>query len=62
MHYALLICCDQSAAVSDEERSRREAQFIAIRDRTRAACWRAAVGCNRPRLRGPCGAGTGVMW
>jgi hypothetical protein len=32
MRYALLICCDQSAAVSDEEKTRREARLIAIRD------------------------------
>ena len=36
MRYALLICCDESAAVSDEEKSHREAQFIAIRDRMQA--------------------------
>jgi hypothetical protein len=36
MRYALLICFDQSAAVSDEEGSRRHAQFIAIRDRMQA--------------------------
>ena len=36
MRYALLICFDEYAAVSDEEKSRREAQFIAIRDRLQA--------------------------
>ena len=36
MRYALLICCDQSAAVGDGERSRREAHLIAIRDRMQA--------------------------
>jgi hypothetical protein len=36
MRYALLICYDESAPVSGEEKSRREAQFIAIRDRMHA--------------------------
>ena len=36
MRYALLICYDESAAVSGEEKSRREAQLIAIQDRMQA--------------------------
>jgi hypothetical protein len=36
MRYALLVCADESAAVSDEERARREAAFNGFRDQMRA--------------------------
>jgi hypothetical protein len=36
MRYALLIYCDEDAAVSDGERQRREEQFTAILDGLRA--------------------------
>ena len=36
MRYALLICHDESAAISEEERSRRDAAFIAFQDQMRA--------------------------
>jgi len=35
MRYALLVCADESAAVGDEERARREAAFTRFRDRMR---------------------------
>jgi hypothetical protein len=35
MRYALLVCADESAAVSDEERARREAAFTRFRDEMR---------------------------
>ena len=35
MRYALLVCADESAAVSDEERARREAAFTRFRDQMR---------------------------
>jgi hypothetical protein len=36
MRYALLICNDESAAISEEERSRRDAAFIAFQNEMRA--------------------------
>jgi hypothetical protein len=35
MRYALLVCADESVAVSDEERARREAAFTRFRDEMR---------------------------
>ena len=35
MRYALLVCADDSVAVSDEERARREAAFTRFRDEMR---------------------------
>jgi len=35
MRYALLVCADESAAVSDEERARREAAFTRFGDEMR---------------------------
>jgi hypothetical protein len=36
MRYALLICHDESAAISEDERSRRDAAFIAFQSQMRA--------------------------
>lgn len=36
MRYALLICNDESSAISEKERSRRAAAFIAFQNQTRA--------------------------
>ena len=58
MRYALLICCDESVAVSDEEKSRREAQFIAIRDRMEAR----GVLAGGHRLQPACTARTVRCW
>lgn len=36
MRYALLICNDESSAISEEERSRRDAAFITFQNQMRA--------------------------
>jgi hypothetical protein len=59
MRYALLVCADESVAVSDEERARRETAFTRFRDEMRKrGVLHAASGCVAPRRPPPSGAGT----